>query len=36
LLFEQIKFALFADELLPRALEASSEGDGRTGREPEA
>jgi hypothetical protein len=22
LLFEQIKFALFADELLPRALEA--------------
>ena len=36
LFFKQIEFALVADELLPGALDASGEGDGGTGREPES
>ena len=36
LLIEQVELALVADELLARALDAGGEGDGRTGRQPEA
>ena len=36
LFFEQIKLSLVANELLPCALDASGEGDGGTGGEPES
>jgi hypothetical protein len=36
LFFGQIELSLVPDELLPSALDASGEGDGRTGREPES
>jgi hypothetical protein len=36
LLFNQVELSLVADELLPSALDARGEGDGRVGREPEA
>jgi len=35
-LFEQVEFSLVPDELLPCELDASGEGDGRAGGEPEA
>src|SRR5579862_186938 len=36
LFFGQVELSLVADELLPGALDASGEGDGRAGGEPEA
>ena len=36
LFIQQVELALVADEFLARALDASGEGDGRVGREPEA
>ena len=36
LIFEEIELALFPDEILSCELDASREGNGRTGREPEA
>jgi len=36
LLFKQVELSLLADEFLSRELDASGEGDGRVGGEPEA
>ena len=36
LLFDQVKFTLVADKLLPRAFDACGQGDGGAGGDPEA